>query len=471
MLSFIPFNNYTVMNTKTQNRQFVVIGGVAAGMSAASAVKRDDPTIHVIVLEKGEFISYGSCSLPYYISGIIKDYRQLIVFTPEQAKQERDIDVWTKHEAMAIYPAKQTVSVLDRDTGKEKTLEYDSLMIATGGTPISPPIPGIDLPNVFQVRTLTDGRKIKRYIVDHAPKKAVIIGGGYIGLEMAECCKTLGMEVTILEKLGNIMGMMGTEITELIEQELKDQGIQLVKEIHIDSFEVVDGECQYVLADGGKQRFDTDVVIVAIGVHPEVALAKRAGIEIGETGAISVNRNLQTNIDNIYAGGDCTEVTHLVSGEKAYIPLGTTANKQGRIVGRNIVNPECCQFRGVVGTAVTKVCDLEIARTGLSLMEAKRLGFEAITSTITTHSRAGAYPGNQNITITLILDKTSKRVLGAEMAGKEGVAKRIDILATALHNQMTVHALTQLDLSYAPPFAPVWDPVLVAANVGVKKVS
>jgi len=459
------------MNTKTQNRQFIVIGGVAAGMSAASAVKRDDPTTDVIVLEKGEFISYGSCSLPYYISGIIKDYRQLIAFTPEQAKQRRDIDVWTKHEAMTIYPAQNTVAVLDRETGKEKTLNYDSLMIATGGIPISPPIPGIDLPSVFQVRTLTDGIKIKRYIVDHAPKKAVIVGGGYIGLEMAESCKALGMEVTILEKLSNIMGTMGAESTELIEHELTDQQIHLVKNINIDSFEAVDGKCGYVLADGGKQRFDTDIVIIAIGVRPEVALAKRAGIEIGKTGAISVNRNLQTNIENIYAGGDCTEVTHLVSGERVYIPLGTTANKQGRIAGRNVVQPGCSQFRGVVGTAVTKVCDLEVARTGLSLMEAKRLGFDATTATITTNSRASAYPGNQKITITLTLDKTSKRLLGAQMVGKDGVAKRIDVFATALHNQMTVHALAKLDLSYAPPFAPVWDPVLVAANVGIKKVS
>jgi NADPH-dependent 2,4-dienoyl-CoA reductase/sulfur reductase-like enzyme len=244
-----------------------------------------------------------------------------------------------------------------------------------------------------------------------------------------------------------------------------------VKNIDIDSFEAVDGKCGYVLADGGKQRFDADIVIIAIGVRPEVALAKGAGIEIGKTGAISVNRNLQTAIENIYAGGDCTEVTHLVSGERVYIPLGTTANKQGRIAGRNVVQPGCCQFRGVVGTAVTKVCDLEVARTGLSLMEAKRLGLDVTTATITANSRASAYPGNQKITISLILDKTSKRVLGAEMAGKEGVAKRIDIFATALHNQMTVHALAQLDLSYAPPFAPVWDPILVAANVGRKKVS
>jgi CoA-dependent NAD(P)H sulfur oxidoreductase len=459
------------MDTKTETQRVVVIGGIAAGMSAASAVKRGDPSAEVIVVEKGDFISYSACSLPYYISGILKDYRQLIALTPEQAKEERDIDVWTGHEAMAIYPAKNAVAVLDRASGEEKTVPYNALMIATGGIPISPPIPGIDLPNVFQVRTLSDGRKIKHYIVEHAPKKAVIVGGGYIGLEMAEACKTLGMDVTIVEKLGNIMGSMGSEITGIIEQELQEQGIALVKDVDIESFEAVDGKCGYVVANGEKYRFETDLVLIAIGVRPRVDLARGAGIEIGETGAIAVDGTMRTNIENIYAGGDCTEVPHLVSGVKAYIPLGTTANKQGRIAGKNILNPGCCQFHGVVGTAVTKVCDLQVARTGLSAMEARRFGFEAATATITANSRTAAYPGNKKITISLILDKATKRVLGAEMAGKDGVAKRIDVVAAALHNHMTVEAMSQLDLSYAPPFAPVWDPLLVAANVGKKKVS
>jgi len=459
------------MNTKGEARRFVVIGGVAAGMSAASAVKRGDSSTEVIVVEKGEFISYGACSLPYYISGIVKDYRQLIALTPEQAREERGIDVWIGHEAMAIYPSKGVVSVLERSSGEEKTVAYDTLMIATGGIPISPPIPGIDLPNVFQVRTLTDGIKIKRHIVEHAPKKAIIVGGGYIGLEMAEACKSLGMEVTVLEKLGNIMGTMGADITSIIEQELQDQGITLVKDVDIESFEAVEGNCGFVVAEGEKYRFETDLVLIAIGVRPRVELARGAGIEIGETGAIAVDGTMRTNIENIYAGGDCAEAHHLVSGAKTYIPLGTTANKQGRIAGRNVLEPGCCQFHGVVGTAVTKICDLQVARTGLSLMEARRFGFEATTVTVTTNSRAGAYPGNEKTTITLILDKGTKRVLGAEMVGKDGIAKRIDVIATALYNQMTVEALSQLDLSYAPPFAPVWDPILVAANVGKKKVS
>ena len=204
------------MNTKTQDRRFVVIGGVAAGMSAASAIKRGEPEAEVLVLEKGDFISYGACSLPYYISGLINDYQELIVFTPERAQKERGINVWLQHEAMAIYPAEHTVAVLDRSSGKEKAVVYDTLMIATGGIPISPPIPGIDLPNVFQVRTLKDGINIKRYINDHTPRKAVVVGGGYIGLEMAEACRHLGMEVIVLEELGNLMGTMGADITSVI---------------------------------------------------------------------------------------------------------------------------------------------------------------------------------------------------------------------------------------------------------------
>ena len=459
------------MNPKTQNRRFVVIGGVAAGMSAATAVKRYDPNTEVVVLEKREFISYNTCSLPYYIANVIDDHRRLIELTPERAKQDYQIDVRTRQEAMAVYPKKNTVIVLERETGEEQTLMYDALMLATGGVPISPPVPGINLPNIFQIRTLADGLKLKQYIAEQHPQKATIIGGGYIGLEMAEACKLQGIDVTIIEKFDNLMGTMGQEITELIGDHLQEHQVDLLQETTLDSFEAEDEKCRYVMVDGRTQRIETDMVIIAIGVRPEVALAKGAGLEIGNTGAISVNPYAQTSIENIYAGGDCTEVTHLVSGEKTYNPLGVTARKQGRAAGRNVVQPGCCFFKGAVGTTVSKVFDLEIARTGLSLMEAKRVGFEAMTSTITADSRDRSYPGNTPITITLILDKKSKRLLGAEMAGQEGVAKRIDVFAAALDNRMTVQALTQLDLSYAPPYAPPWDPILVAANVAIKKLT
>jgi NADPH-dependent 2,4-dienoyl-CoA reductase/sulfur reductase-like enzyme len=458
------------MNTKTQNRRFVVIGGVTAGINAAKAVKRYDPDTEVVVLEKREFIAYDTSSLPYYIANVMEDHRQLIELTPERASQELHIDVWTRHEAMAIYPAENRVIVLDRETGEEKTLSYDALMIATGGVPIAPPIPGINLPNIFQIRTLADGINLKQYMVEHAPSKVTIIGGGYLGLEMAEACNALGMEVTILEKFGNIMGSMGSEITALIETDLREHQVHLLKDVSLKSFEDVDGKCGHVMTDGEQHRLETEIVIIAIGVRPEIALARGAGIEIGNTGAISINTSSQTSIENIYAGGDCTEVTHLVSGEKTYLPLATTAHKQGWVAGRNIVDPGCCVFKGAVGTSVTKVFDLEIARTGLSLMEAKRLGFEATTATISADSRVKTYPGNETITITLILDKKSKRLLGAEMGGREGVAKRIDVFATALYNQMTIREIAQLDLSYSPPYAPPWDPILIAANAGIKKL-
>ncbi|MBD3304974.1 hypothetical protein GF339_01310 [candidate division KSB3 bacterium] len=461
-----------IMATKTQNRRFVVIGGVRAGINAARAAKRYDPSLEVIVLEKGEFIAYNVCALPYYIANVIETYGQLIEWTPEQLWEEEQVEVWTQHEAMAIYPDEKSVMVLDRDSGEEKQLRYDTLMIATGGVPITPPVPGSKLANVFRVRALAEAIALKHYIAEHPPHKVTIIGGGYIGLEMAEACKTLGMEVTILEKFGNIMGTMGVEVTDVIEEHLQGHQIQVVKDVSLDAFEAGEDEeiCVSVLANGEKQRFETDLVIIAVGVRPEVALAKGAGIEIGETGAIATNATGQTSIENIYAGGDCAEVTHLVSGEKAYIPLETTAIKQGWNVGKNAAKPGCCYFKGSVGTMVIRVFGFEIARTGLSIMEAKRLGFDVVTSTVTVDSRFRGFPGNEKLTITLLIDATSKRLLGAEMGGKEGVATRIDIFATALYNHMPVQAIAQLDLSYLPPYAPSWDPVLLAAQEAMKKV-
>lgn len=457
------------MDTNSTTRRFVVIGGVTAGMSAALAAKRSDPSIEVIVLEKGDFISYNTCALPYYISHVIEDHRLLIENTPEQLKQESRIEAWTRHEVMAIYPEQNEVIVLDRESGEEKRLGYDSLMLASGGVPISPPVPGVDLPNIFQIRTLADGLKLKQYINEHAPQKAIIIGGGYIGLEMAEVCRRLGMDVAIVEKYGNLMGTMGSDISTLVEQHLQEQQISVLKDAKLEAFEALDDACSYVLMNGW--RLETDIVIIAIGVRPEIALARGAGLEIGNTGAIAVNAYGQSSIENIYAGGDCAEVTHIVSGKQVHLPLGTVACKQGRTAGKNVVAPESHFLKGVAGTMTSKAFDLEIARTGLSLMEARRLGFDADISTITADSRDKHYPGNTQITISLIWDKNEKRLLGAEMLGREGVAKRIDVFAAALDNKMTIQDMTQLDLSYAPPYAPPWDPVLVAANVALKKIS
>ena len=456
------------MDTNITSRRFVVIGGVSAGINAAIAAKRSDPSLEVIVLEKGDFVSYNTCSLPYYISNVIDDYRLLIENTPAQLLEESQIEAWTKHKVMAIYPEQNELLALDKESGEEKRISYDSLMLATGGVPINPPVPGVDLPNIFQIRTLTDSLSLKQYISEHAPQKATIIGGGYIGLEMAEVCTRLGMEVAIVEKYGNLMGKMGPDISGLVEQHLQQKQIQVLKDAKLEAFEARDGICGYVQVNG--QQLETDLVIVAIGIRPEIALARGAGLEIGDTGAIAVNAYGQSSIENIYAGGDCAEVTHIVSGEQVYLPLGTVACKQGRTAGKNVARPQSHFFKGVAGTMVTKAFDLEIARTGLSLMEARRLGFDADISTITADSRDRNYPGNTRITISIIWDQSEKRLLGAEMLGREGVAKRIDVFASALDNKMTIQAMTQLDLSYAPPYAPPWDPVLTAANVALKKL-
>ena len=283
------------MNSKTQTRKFVVIGGIAAGMSAASVIKRSDPSIEVVVLEKGEFVAYNACSLPYYIANVMQDHRQLIDLTPERARQDYQLEVLTRHEAMAISAAKNTVIVLDRETGEEKTFQYDGLMIATGGVPITPPVPGINLPNIFQVRTLADGIKVKQFITDQVPKKATIIGGGYIGLEMAEACRLRGMDVTIVEKFASILGTMGNDVTAMVEEHLREQQVQIIKNANLNSFEELDEKCAHVLIDGEKQRIETDLVVIAIGVRPEVALARGAGLEIGNTGAIAVNAQAQTS--------------------------------------------------------------------------------------------------------------------------------------------------------------------------------
>ncbi len=449
----------------------MIIGGANAGISAAQAIREDDSESEILVLEKGEFISYNTSAIPYYIADMVQDYHQLLRLTPDTAKERFQIQVLTGHEAMAIAPDEKTVMVLDRETGQEKNFLYDCLLLATGGTPIAPPSPGINLPNIFHVRTLRDGIMLKQYIADHAPKKATIIGSSYMGMEMAEACHVMGMEVTILEKYDDIMGTLGNDVSEMIETHLKEHQVTLCKGVALDSFEEEDGTCRYVIVNGGIQRFETDLVILATGVQPEVALARGAGIEIGNTGAIAVNQYAQTTKEHIYAAGDCAEVTELVSGEGAYVPLETTAIRQGWVVGKNFVNPGCCAFTGSLRTMVTKIFDLDIGRTGLSLWDAKRLGFQAVTSTVTADSHVSFFPDNHKLTITLILDKPTKRVLGVEMGGKKGIAKRIDVFAAALYKQMTIYDISQLDLSYSPFYAHPWDPVLLSAHVGIQVIS
>ena len=447
--------------------RLVIIGGVAAGMSAASSAKRVRPQMEATVLEKDAYISYGACSLPYYISNDIKDIRDLFALTPEAAEKERGITVITRHEVLSIDKDNKEVLARDLERGKEATFPYDKLVLATGGSPIIPRLPGIDLKNIFTIRTIGDGLAIKGYTDEEQPEHAVIVGGGYIGMEMSESLRKRGLEVTVLEKMDRVLGTMDEEIIKVVEERLAAEGVTLYKETSVEGFEGKGGVVDKVITDRGT--FDTDLVLLAVGVHPNTGLTQGVGIELGARGAIAVDEHLCTNVPDIYAAGDCAETLHLVTCKKVYIPLGTTANKQGRVAGENAAGLDSV-FQGVVGSAVTKIFDLEVARTGLTTLEAEREGYEHVSSTINGWSRSRAYPAGKPITVTYVVEKGSGRLLGAQMVGEEGVAHRIDTLAAALYSKMTVEDVARLDLAYAPPFASVWDPILIAANVALKKV-
>jgi NADPH-dependent 2,4-dienoyl-CoA reductase/sulfur reductase-like enzyme len=473
-----------------ERERLVVIGGVAAGMSAASSYKRIRLEAEAVVLEKDYFISYGACSLPYYISDDVKDFNQLISLTPNVAAEERDIRVLTRHEVLGIDTGAHKVRVKDLEKNEEIEFVYDRLVIATGGLPIKPPLPGIDLQHVYTIRTLLDGIEIKKYIDEWgsfhvcvgSPEclyinqfgagkrlmKAIIVGGGYIGMEMCESLRKRGLDVTVIEKMDRVLGNMDTSITDIVEEKILAEGIKLFKGTSVEGFAGKDGAVTKVLTDKGE--FDADMVLLVIGARPNTQLAKDAGIELGVNGAIRVDEYMRTNISDIFAAGDCAEAMHMVTGKKAYIPLGTTANKEGRIAGENAAGKKNV-FDGIVGTAVTKVFDLEVARTGLSTLETEREGYNFFTSTIKGRSRSSAYPSGKPITVSFVVDRNSGRLLGAQMTGEEGVAHRIDVLAACIYGKMTIEDVARLDLGYAPPFATVWDPILIAANVALKKLT
>ncbi|MBP1748723.1 MAG: flavoprotein oxidoreductase [Deltaproteobacteria bacterium] len=468
--------------------RLVVIGGVAAGMSAASSFKRLKPDAEAIVLERDHFISYGACSLPYYISDEIEDINTLLSLTPEAAEKERGITVLTRHEAISIDPVAKTVTAVNLDAGEKKMIPYDRLVIATGGLPIRPLFPGVDLEHVFTLRNLHDGVEIKKFInhwlsfepcvgahcvyenpfgIQKRPMQAAIVGGGSIGMEMCEALRKRGVEVTVFEKMDRVLGTMDTSITDIIEERISAEGVTLRKGYSVEAFEADNSGVARVATDKGI--FAADMVLLVIGARPNTSLAVDVKMELGAAGAIKVDDHLRTSIPDIYAAGDCAETKHIVTGKKVYIPLGPTANKQGRIAGENAAGMMNI-FEGVTGTAVTKIFDLEVARTGLAPLEASREDLDYFVSIIKGRSRSSSYPQGKRITVTYIVEKGSGRLLGAQMAGAEGVAHRIDTLATALYNKMTVSDIARLDLAYAPPFATVWDPILVAANVAVKRL-
>lgn len=433
-------------------------------MSAASAAKKAFPGAEVVVLEKGPYISYAACSLPYYLAGVIPRIEDLVVLSPEVAKEERGIEVLTGHEAVGLDVKAQKVYV--RTPQGEKSFPYDRLILATGGLPLVPPWPGVNLRGVFTLRTLQDGLAIEGFLREREVKRVAIVGGGYIGMEMAEAFRSRGLAVVVLEKADRVLGTMDEEITSKVEGELRSQGVRLEKGVTVQGFEGSE-TVKRVVTDKGD--FDVDMVLLAIGVRPNSALARDAGIALGVRDAVAVDEHLETSVPGVFAAGDCAETFHVVTSKKAYIPLGTTANRQGRMAGENAAGSRKV-FPGVVGTAMTKVFRLQVGRTGLSSLEAQGEGMDFVKVTIEGRSRAHACPQGRPLWITYVVERTTGKLLGAQMVGEEGVAHRINTLAAAVQTGMTVEEISRLDLGYAPPFATVWDPILIAANVAAKRL-
>jgi NADPH-dependent 2,4-dienoyl-CoA reductase/sulfur reductase-like enzyme len=451
-----------------KNERFVIIGGVAAGMSAASRARVLRPEMEILVFERNGYISHIGCGMPYLISDIVKSSGSLLVYSPQFFKEKRNIDVYLHHEVKEISPQRNRVLVRDGQTGEEREYSYDKLLISTGARPVVPPVDGRDLKGVFTLRRHEDGIAVKDYINKHYPRNGLVLGAGYIGMEVAESFSETGMKVIVVEKMPSILGTMDDEINEMVEEELKTHGVVLVKSKAVMKFTGEGGSVAKAILEGGES-IDVDIALIGAGIRPNSEIAKEAGVELGQAGAIRINSQMETNVPDIYAAGDCAEAYHLVLGRNVYIPLGTTANKQGKIAGENVAGGNA-SFAGIVGTAVFKVFDLEVCRTGITEKEARAEGINYISNIVEHTSKAHYYPGVSVIRIKLVADKKTGRLLGAQMVGAEGVSKRIDVFATALTARMTAQEIASLDLGYAPPFAPVYDPILIAAEQLDKRI-
>ncbi|WP_328691024.1 FAD-dependent oxidoreductase [Streptomyces phaeochromogenes] len=452
--------------SRSQER-LVVVGGDAAGMSAASQARRlkGPDELEIVAFERGHFSSYSACGIPYWVGGDVEDRDQLIARSPEEHRA-RGIDLRMRTEVTELDVAGGRVRSRDLESGAEAWTSYDKLVLATGAHPMRPSLPGIDAPGVHGVQTLDDGQALLDTLARTAGRRAVVIGAGYIGVEMAEALINRGYEVTVVNRGQEPMSTLDPDMGRLVHEAMEGLGITMVNDAEVTK--ILSGEDGRVRAVATEDaEYPADVVVLGIGVRPETALAEAAGLPLGD------HRGLLTDLamrvrghENIWAGGDCVEVLDLVSGRERHIALGTHANKHGQVIGAN-VGGGYATFPGVVGTAVSKVCDLEIARTGLREKDARRAGLRFETVTIESTSRAGYYPGADPMKVKMLAERRTGRLLGVQIVGQEGAAKRVDIAAVALTACMTVEQMTALDLGYAPPFSPVWDPILVAARKAV----
>lgn len=439
--------------------KLVIIGGVAAGMSAAAKARRTDPNISIEVFTDEQFISYAGCGLPYFIGNKISSKDKLLARSIEQFMSQ-NINVTTQTKVIDIHKENKTITAKNLLNGEVTTKSFDKLIIATGARPVMPPIEGIDLNGIFPLRTINDSLNIQEYFLKHKPQKAVIIGGGYIGLEMVENLLEYDCEITLIEQHSHIIPNMDEDMAKIAHDYITAQNVTIKTGERVIKFEG-QGRVEKVITDKGV--IEADFVLLSIGVQPNSELAKNAGLELGVKNAIKVNNRMETSFPDIYAAGDCASTTHLVSGQEVYIPMGTTANKQGRTAGENAAGGKAI-FNGVLGTGIAQIIDLEIARTGLSERECKNLDIDYISHTIKSKTAAHYYPVTGDIWVKIIIDKQSRLILGSQIVGFKGAAKRIDVLAAAITAKATIDDLKDMDLAYSPPFSPVWDPVLIAIN-------
>ena len=437
----------------------VIVGGVAGGATAAARIRRLDEQAQIVVFERSGFISYANCGLPYYIGGVIEDPEELTLQTPESFFSRFRVAMRVRHEVTAIHPDRKTVSVTNLETGEEFEEGYDKLILSPGAKPTQPRLPGVGLDKLFTLRTVEDTFRIKAYISENHPKSAVLAGGGFISLELAENLRELGMDVTIVQRPKQLMNPFDADMASFIHSEMRRHGVKLALGHTVEGFEEKDGGVDVLLKD--EAPLHADMVVLAIGVSPDTHLAQEAGLELGVKGSIVVNDRMETSVPHIYAVGDAVQVKHFVTGQDVLLSLAGPANKQGRIAADNICGGDS-HYTGSQGSSVIKVFAMTAASTGVNETNARKAGLDVDTVILSPMSHAGYYPGGKVMTMKVVFEKATYRLLGAQIVGYEGVDKRIDVLATAIRAGLKATALKDLDLAYAPPYSSAKDPVNMA---------
>ena len=441
------------------SKKIVIVGGIAGGATAAARIRRLDEEAEIVVFERSGYISYANCGLPYYVGGVITDPEELTLQDPESFYSRFRVVMKVRHEVTAIHPGEKTVEVKNLETGETFTESYDSLLLAPGARPVVPDLPGIDSGRIFKLRTVEDTFSLREHIQHLQPKRAAVIGGGFIGLETAENLRHAGLEVTILQRPKQVLSPLDADMASFVHGELRAHGVELMLGRSVTGFETDENEIRVLLKD--EAPFAADIVVLAIGVQPETSLAKAAGLELGLKGSILVNDRMETSAKDIYAVGDAVQVRHFVTGEPALIALAGPANKQGRIAADNICGLDS-HYKGSQGSSVIKLFDLTAANTGLNEKTAQAAGIDYDKIYLSPMSHAGYYPGGEMMTMKVLFEQGTNRLLGAQIVGGSGVDKRLDVLATALRAGVSVIDLKDLDLAYAPPYSSAKDPVNMA---------